>query len=143
MKRAFLAVLFFSQTLVFASDKARPYEDAVLVSFRTATTGSRCQSSSNGVGTLNSNTDEDGHTNGSVASSNASDISCRDIALRYYTISMDGKEFVLRPIPRPFNRPSVLSSSLPGSHLEVSIDKKNVYVRVDGKESKFEVVEAH
>src|SRR5580700_6514813 len=60
----------------------------------------------------------------------------------YYTVAVGDRTFVLSHVIEFLHRPSDLQGQLPGTHIEVRLDKKAVYVRVKDKESKFDIVEA-
>lgn len=123
----YLLVVMLLCSLAYAKDK-RHYQDAVLVSFKTVTTGQSCQGSAS--------------TQKSNDLKTEANASCQDTTGAFYTVAEGGHELVLRPRMRFLNRASVLSGLLPGTHLQISSDSKAVYVKVGDKESKFDLVEA-
>jgi hypothetical protein len=113
MRRLAVAcVLLFS---IAASAKDKPpysYQDGVLVSFSHIRTDDR--------GGVDTRTDDD----------------------VYYTVSVGDRTYVLNHVIEFLHRPSDLQGQLPGTHIEIRLDKKAVYVRIKDRESKFDIVEA-
>lgn len=126
----FLALFLLLSLPGFAAKKDKgPYQDGVLVSFKTVTVGQSCEGSS-------ASTHESGDLK-TKASAN-----CQDTTGALYTISENGHELVLQPRMRLFNKPSVLYGVLPGTHIQINIKGSTLSVKVGQKESKFDLVEA-
>jgi hypothetical protein len=125
-----LATSAFAKTKVQDSD----YQDGVLVSFRTAATGSSCSSTGSLKGSVDSG--------GDVAATTDSNASCQDIGSRLYTIKVADNTFVIKHAPENWNRKSVLSEQLPGFKFKVRTQKDKLYIKVGDRESPFFIVGA-
>jgi hypothetical protein len=151
MKRWCAVVLLFCCSVsAYAKDKAEPqYQDGVLISFRTISTGSSCSS----YGNTNGSVDD----NGKIVSATHSTGSCSNNVVRLYTIKVADQTYVVRHAATGgqkatalatmgwgalFMKQSVLANQLPGTHVLVRSDPHGFYVKMGKKESKFEVVEA-
>jgi hypothetical protein len=144
MKRLTLILLLLSSA-AWAKEKAAPadYQDAVLVSFRTVATGSSCSHSSTTSGNVDATTDDDGNTTGTIKATTEGSTDCSNTGWVYYTLSVGNHTYVVHHAVAFRFRSSNLHGQLPGAHLQVRMDGKAFYVRVNNKESKFVVVEAH
>lgn len=138
-------VLLLLSSVAWAKNKPAPtdYQDAVLVSFRAVTTGSSCSHNLTTSGNVDATTDNDGNTNGTVKATTEGSTDCSNTGWIYYTISVGGHTYVVHHAVTFGYRNSNLRGQLPGAHLQVRTDAKWFYVRVNNKESKFVVVEAH
>lgn len=147
-----LALTFLAFLGITSWAKNKPdadYQDGVLVSFKTITTGSSCSSS----GHVNGTTD----TNGNIAGTTNSTANCSDVTHRLYTVSVGENTFVLKPglskgskagavaslgWSTLFAKDSVLSNQLPGTHIKVRSDADGFYVKVGNRESRYSVADA-
>lgn len=131
--RKLLPVLLLCCLPAMASKKPNPadYQDAVLVSFTTVKTGDSCGASvsDNNLGTIGAKT--------------TGTMNCTSSGTVHYTIKMGNQTLVLSPQLRSWNRNSVLFNHLPGAHIQVRFSHKGLYVKADGQESRFDIVEAH
>ena len=132
-----------------AAPQPTDYQEATLVNFRTVQTGSNCSSQ----GTVNGQTDSSGnvtgHTNGTS--------NCSARMTRYYTLTCGEHTYTLRPEMTTnekrvalaslgyaafFMKNSVLEKRLPGTRVLLRTDAKGAWVKLDKRESRFEIVEA-
>ena len=123
--------------IAFAKAKERPdsdYQDGVLVSFRTISSGSNCSSS----GTVKGSVDENGNVEGKTDSRG----SCQDTSVRLYTVKVGDSTFVIKHGVEIWNRESVLARQLPGFKFKVRTQKDKLYIKVGERESPFFLVEA-
>jgi hypothetical protein len=130
-------VLCGLETFAFAKTKERPdsgYQDGVLVSFRTAKSGSSCSSSGTVKGEVSDSGDVDGSTDASGA--------CHDIDVRLYTIKVGDNTFVVRHAFENWNRKSVLMQQLPGFRFKVRTQKDKLFIKVGERESPFFLIGA-
>jgi len=152
MKRSFAVVIFLLAAIANAKDKPQvdyDYQDAVLVSFQTIHSGSICSTS----GTIKGEADSSGNVTGSTAATSG----CADTTDRHYTIKFGDHTYVLKPastkksfatlgLSDVFGKGGVLSTLLPGTHIQIRTDvkgfAKGFYVKVDKRESKYVVVGA-
>jgi hypothetical protein len=113
MKVLTLALALLYCMTAAAKDKAQyVYQDGILASFSHVTADAR--------GGVDTRTDDD----------------------VYYTVSVGDRTYVLSHVIEFLHRPSDLQGLLPGTHVWVRMDKKALYVRVNEKESKFDIVQA-
>lgn len=150
MKNCLVIGLLILSTSAFAKSKQdRDYHDALLVSFRTVTTGSVCSSSGHTNGTV----DDEGNVSATTNSSG----DCSNTQLRYYTVELGSNTYVLAPTHSGKSKAgaaltfgwgalawksSVLANEMPGSHVLLASDPSGFYVKVGNRESKFTLVEA-
>lgn len=129
---------------LLAKDKAQAvYQEGTLVSFRTVATGISCDHRSTSDSQTSGSVDDDGSVAATTKGSSVGDSSCVDREIVQYTVSSEGHTYVLRPQPRAWNRASVLHGQLPGAKVEIRMSRKGgIYIRVVGKESRFDLVEA-
>jgi hypothetical protein len=124
-------------TIASAKTKERPdsdYQDGVLVSFRTTTSGSSCSSSGTVKGEVSDSGDVDGTTDTSGA--------CHDISIRLYTIKVGDNTFVVKHAPEIWNRKSVLVQQLPGFRFKVRTQKDKLFIKAGDRESAFFLIGA-
>lgn len=141
--RYLLALLLVCALPGFAKDKPqRNYQDGILVSFRTVTTGTSCNHEAKTTGNVDAHTSEQGSTSGTVQADTKGSTDCSNTYERLYTVQSGGNTYVLEYEGAAFYRPSVLAKSLPGTQVKVASDGKHFYVRIGKKESKFQIVEA-
>ena len=88
------------------------YQDGILVSFRHATADAR--------GGVDTRIDDD----------------------VYYMVAVGDRTYVLSHVIEFLYRPSDLQGQQRGAHVQVRMDKRALYVRVNDRESKFNIVEA-
>lgn len=150
MCKVLILFLCLAPSLGWAKNKTpHTYQDAVLVSFRYVSVGTTCSHSSDTKGNIDADTDghySGGHisaqTDGTVKAHTEGSSSCQDEMWEYYTLSVGEHTYVIHPDQRMFGRKSVLADVLPGTHVGIRNDRKHFYVSVDGKESKFMLIEA-
>lgn len=114
------------------------YQAAVLVSFKTVSTGSDCSSTGTTTGRVNDN--------GNIKADSDSTSSCSDSEVRLYTVRVGENLFVLRPASAfggptpgwvsPFKRCS-LANQLPGTHILIRSHGSGLQVKVGTKESSY------
>jgi hypothetical protein len=141
-------LLFAVANFSLAKDKPKDsdYQPGVLISFRTQTNGSSCS------GRVDGTVGESGQVDAGTRSS------CSDRTVRLYTIQVGGQTFTVEPAytgkqkargfatlgwSTVFEKGSVLRNQLPGAQIEVRSDSSDLFIRVQNKESKFKIVEAH
>jgi len=133
-----LCILFCGLVnFAFAKTKERPdsdYQDGVLVSFRTTTSGSSCSSSGSAKGSVDDSGGVEGTTN--------TNESCHDIGVRLYTIKIGDNTFVIKHAPENWNRKSVLEQQLPGARFKVRTQKDKLFIKVGERESPFFLIGA-
>lgn len=139
-----LGLLLLSCVTVAAakSKPAHVYQDGVLVSFRSVTTGTSCSQEGSTNGNIDATTDADGSTSGTMKATSTGSVNCVPTGWVYYTIAVGDHTYVVHHAIEAWHRSSNLRGQLPGVHVQVRFDKKGLYVRVGGKESKFVIVEA-
>jgi hypothetical protein len=125
------------------------YQDGVLVSFFTVTTGSSCSSS----GTVKGQVNDDGAVSGSTNDNT----NCSNNESRRYRIKVGDNAYVLRHTlsggqkaaalaslgwGAMFMKQSVLANLLPGTPIKARSDGTGFFVKVGKKESRYEVIAA-
>ena len=142
----------------FAKDKPQyTYQDGTLVSYRTITDGSSCNSSVNTTGDVNANTDSAGLTTGTVNATTHASTTCSDINRTLYTVKSGDNVFVLVPAYSGgtktgviltmgwgalFLKDTVLANRLPGTALHLRADGEHYVVKIGKRESMYSAVEA-
>jgi hypothetical protein len=135
---------------VWASSKSEPvYQDGVLVSFFSITTGSSCSTS----GTVKGQVNDDGAVSGSTNDNT----NCSNNESRRYRIKVGDNAYVLRHTlsggqkaaalaslgwGAMFMKQSVLANLLPGTPIKARSDGTGFFVKVGKKESRYEVIAA-
>lgn len=129
MMRVFtLAVLMLATITAAAKDKGRyEYQDNVLVSFRHVTYEYQ-------DGVLVSSRHATADARGRVDTKIDDDV--------YYMVAVGNRTYVLSHVIEFLYRPSDLQGQQPGARVQVRMDKRALYVRVNERESKFNIVEA-
>jgi hypothetical protein len=132
------------------------YQSAVLLSFHSETTGTRCTGSADTDGTVDANTNGRG-TKGTVQSTTSESATCSDRQRVLYTVKVGETTIVFAPYSpmkregggliglgwnKAFAKDSVLASQLPGATLQIRSDGKLYYVKVAERESAYTVVGA-
>lgn len=138
-----ICTILLSCTAGFAkSHPALDYQDGVLVSFRAVTTGTNCSHEAKTTGDVDADTDDNGHTSGTVSAKTNGSTDCSNTYERLYTVQSGEHTYVLEYEGAAFYRPSVLAKCLPGMQVKVASDGKHFYVRIGEKESRFQIIEA-
>ena len=129
MRMFTLAVLILATITAAAKDKG-PYEyqDRVLVSFRHITYEYQ-------EGVLVSFRHATADARGKVDTRIDDDV--------YYMVAVGNRTYVLSHVIEFLYRPSDLKGQQPGAHVQVRMDKQALYVRVNDRESKFNIVETN
>jgi hypothetical protein len=153
------ALLMLGLLSIPALAKDKPiytYQIAVLQSFHSETTGTRCTGSADTDGTIDANTNE-GSTRGTVQSTTTGNATCSDRQRGVYTIKVGESTLVLTPYSpmkregggliglgwnKAFTKNSVLASQLPGAALQIRSDGNHYFVRVGDRESAYTAVGA-
>jgi len=136
-------ILLFSTAASAKSHPASDYQDAVLVSFRDIAHGSTCDHTASTSGDVSAHTKDDGYTSGTVTAKTTGTSACRDIQIRHYTLRVADHIYVVQPAYVFLNRSTfLLLHERPGTRVQVRFDKKALFVRLNDKESKFDIVEA-
>ena len=139
-----LAVALLTST-AFAKDKYQDtgYQDAVLVSFHDVVNGSNCSQTASTRGTVDAHTNEDGDTDGTLTATTRGNSECTNRTVRRYTLQVADHTYVVEPGYVFLNRSEfLLIHALPGAHLRVRFDKKGLFIKLNQKESRFDIVEA-
>jgi hypothetical protein len=144
MKTLLISTILLSCTAASAkSHPASDYQDAVLVSFRDVANGSTCDHTASTSGDVSAHTDDDGNTSGTVTAKTTGTSACKEIQIRHYTLRVADHTYVVQPAYVFLNRSTfLLLRERPGTNVQVRFDKKGLFVRLNNKESKFDVVEA-
>ena len=132
-----------------ASKPTPSYQDATLVSFRNVTTGAHCSTSGTEEASATSST--------TAAGTSSSQTNCANSQSRLYTLkvgdgtyvvraklSMKGKALAVGTMGWGvlFVKRGVLYGLLPGTALSVRTDPEGFHVKVAGRETLYEIVEA-
>jgi hypothetical protein len=130
-----------------AEKVAIEYQDGVLISSRTESTGSSCSSS----GTVNGTVDDNGNVNGTSHSSGG----CENIVTHFYTVRVGDETFTLRRTftgsqrtlamatlgwGALFMKQSVLAGQRPGTQFKIGIENGTAHVKLGKRESLYRIV---
>lgn len=129
--------LSLSLVLPSAFAKDRPdsdYQDGLLVGFRTMVTGTDCTSRADVKGSISDSGDVKGDTTtkGSCANNNS----------RVYTVKIGENTFEIAALPVSWNRADALEKQLPGYRFRVRSEKGKFFIKIDKRETAFEIREA-
>lgn len=149
MKAALALCLVLCGTAFAAGKSQSDYQNGILVSFYSVTSGSSCSSS----GSVNGKVDDDGTVSGSTNGNT----NCVNSESRRYKIKVGENTYVLRRTfsagqkagaiasmgwSALFIKNSVLANLLPGTPVQVRSDGTGFLVKVGKKESRYDVVAA-
>lgn len=157
--RHFALIFLLYCVPVFAKSKPKvTYQDGIYESVRGQIVGSHCAGSANTDGNFSAETENYGtssSTDGTVRASSNSASDCRAVTRGLYTIKVGENVYVLTPyisviqavganspLLRAFQKPSILSTELPGSHIQVRSQDGSFYIKVGKRESRYTLVEA-
>jgi hypothetical protein len=110
------------------------YQDGILVTFRTIVTGSSCNSS----GVLAGSVDESGSVKGNTQSNG----NCSNRTTQIFTVQIGENKFEIKPLPVSWNRVHALEHKLPGYKFKVRQEKGKLFIKIDARETGFEIREA-
>ena len=128
MMRVFMIAVLMLATMTAAAKEKRPYEcqDGILVSFRHITYDYQ-------DGVLVSFSHATAAAGGGVHTKIDDDV--------YYKVAVGDRTYLLSHVIELLYRPSDLQGQQRGAHVQVRMDKRVLYVRVNDRESKFNIVE--
>lgn len=135
-RRLFVYSLFFTLVVSSASAKQHPdsdYQDGALVNFRTIVTGSDCKSSEEIKGSAD---------DGDIKAESEGKGSCSNSTTRVYAVKIGENTFEIEALPVTWNRTNALEKQLPGYRFRVRSEKGKLFIKIDNRETSFEVLGA-
>jgi hypothetical protein len=149
MRPFVLGVTLLCSAIAMAKDRpVSDYQEGVLVSSRVVTIGSSCSS--------HADTDIQGTSDNTATARTTGHANCSDIRKMIYRISSGESVFELEPMHSKgavataflpmgaaFLKNSSLANRLPGTHVMLRADGSGVFVKVDKRETRYQMVGSH
>jgi hypothetical protein len=146
MRRFVLGLTLLCSAIAMAKDSpVSDYQEGVLVSSRVVTIGSSCSG--------NAETDMQSTSDTTASARTSSTANCSDIRKMIYRINSGESVFELEPMHSKgavataflpmgaaFLKNSSLANRLPGTHVLLRADGSGVFVKVDKREARYQMV---
>jgi hypothetical protein len=117
------------------STQTSDYQDGVLVSFASTVTGSNCVAWNKAGGSVSDSGASESKSEGSG--------SCSSRTTRVYTVKIGANTFEIEALPVAWGRANALENQLPGHKFLARTEKGKFYIKIDNRETAFEVIAAH